>query len=143
MLTRHETSAHAGVDHGAPPPGWLLPERIHPRELPVLDHPLVAAPGRIGEDVKPSMLAADPLEHGRHCFVVRVVARHAYDTVRQRGIRDRPAGGVDTGPGIGQGGGDATADAAAGAGDERGFPGQQSVEDHRSTLLPPEGGSHR
>jgi hypothetical protein len=79
MLAGDECRAHAGRHHGVPAPQRLLPERGRKGEVPVFDHPFVAAPRGIHEDVQSAGLSGNPFEHLAHCRVIGVIAGHSYD----------------------------------------------------------------
>ena len=65
--------ADAGCEHRVPAPQGLLPERLRPREIAILDHPLVAAPHIVDQDVDTLGLGKDFLERGFDLRVLTVV----------------------------------------------------------------------
>ena len=50
-LTRVVVRAHTRGEHGVPPPERLLPERLRPGEVAILDHTFVSAPNTVDENV--------------------------------------------------------------------------------------------
>lgn len=73
-LTRLVVRANPGREHRIPAPEWLVPERRRPREDPVLDHVVVAAPHAIDEHIDGLDARADVLESRSHRSVVAMVA---------------------------------------------------------------------
>jgi hypothetical protein len=110
--------ADTGAEHRVPPPQRLLPERLHPGELAVVHHPLVAAPYVVDEDVD-GVVLCDARERGFDVAVHGVIAANA-DGAFADGleIRFRTSGDEDLRALPGQFTGDTTADAAAPSCDE-------------------------
>src|SRR3982750_1607213 len=91
--------AHSSTKHCVPAPQRLFPERFGPGECAVLDHPLVAAPDVVDEDVDPAGLPNHTLERRRHLLIQPVVAPNAGNLlVAICTIVGRPASHEDTSP---------------------------------------------
>src|SRR5690349_12491873 len=69
--------ADAGAaEHRVPAPQRLFPERLAPRELTVVHHPLVTAPDGVHEDVDAAGLVQYPPQRPFHLRIVAVIARN-------------------------------------------------------------------
>ncbi len=119
---------------GALPEAGLLPE------LGAVVEILVATPDIVDQDVEPALLLGDPREQRLDLRVVAVVAAHGdalagqladligglVDRAGQRhgglALLDGPAGDIDRRAGLAQPERDASANAAAGPGDQRDLP---------------------
>ena len=86
-LARAVVRADAGAEHRVPAPERLLPERLAPGELAVLDHPLVAAPDVVHEDVDAAAFVEDVLERRVDLGVVAMVARMPVPVVEALAVR--------------------------------------------------------
>src|SRR5262245_45375326 len=131
-LARVIVRADSGGEHRIPSPERLLPERLHPRELAVVHHPLVPAPDAVDQHVDRTVL-----RNARECrldvAVYRVIAADAdcvFTDCCEIGFSAPGDEHLRTLPG--QFARDAAADTAAAAGDD----GYQTLDAHmgKSTL---------
>src|SRR5690606_7763418 len=96
------------LEHGIPSPERLLPERLRPREFAIHDHPVVAAPCGIYEDINGRRLRIDV---GKQLFDLRilaVIASNQRDPWRCDRVSHCTAGGNDVRALFRQNSGDAT-----------------------------------
>src|SRR5262249_51939267 len=106
MLTDHHSgrvsagdvvSTHAGSKHCIPAPGWLLPKWQGPGKLTILDHPFVATPDVIHQNVETIRGFSDLFEESLHLLIVSVVTSVCNDTFMslKRGLCDSAPSRVD------------------------------------------------
>src|SRR5207247_7732212 len=109
--------ANAGAEHRIPPPQGLLPERLRPGELAVLNHPLVATPDVVHKKIDVAGFGENPAERrvnfGVHAMIA---AERGAETVHVAKVLLRPAGRVHLRTCAGELARNASTDASAGAG---------------------------
>ena len=114
--------AHAGTEHRVPAPESLLPERLSPCECPVFDHPFVAAPNVVDENLDLARLPSYTFERSRHLRIHSVVASKTRNPLFVGStIVYRPAGHEHPRPKLSENACDPAANAEGSTGDDSDF----------------------
>ena len=129
QLARVVVRAHSCAEHRVPAPERLFPERLAPRECPVLDHPLVSAPDVVHEDVDPVSRLERRARTRPSPRIQPVVAANTGDVLIDRcTIVHRAAGHEHPRPVVSERARDPAADAEGPPGDD-GDPAFQGIHD--------------
>src|SRR5688500_14415866 len=76
--TCHIVRADTNRKHGIPKRRWELPERCMETAFLAALLGLIACPGVIDEDIKPSLLTLNLVKYGAHLGIITMVTTHCY-----------------------------------------------------------------